>query len=96
MLKGAEKAKGTDVGLSKRDSADAQTSPRRDLLTFNHHKVLAALKLKPDLINAPPDWCEEPLKNGSKKGRSGRQLEQFRNFLFVCNGWQFSPGPNEG
>lgn len=51
-----------------------ERSLRRDLLSFNHHKEVAAIKdqaLRESLL----DWCETPLKNGGKKPRSIRELQ---------------------
>jgi hypothetical protein len=46
-----------------------ERSLRRDLLTFNHHKTLAALKLNPELVASLLDWCEAPLPmNQSARG----------------------------
>jgi hypothetical protein len=39
---------------------------RRILLSFEHHKTVAALK--PEIADALLDWCEAPLKNRSKTG----------------------------
>jgi hypothetical protein len=49
--------------------------PRRNHLSFGHHAVLASLKLKPELVNELLDWCEAPLRNGAKKIKSVRQLQ---------------------
>jgi hypothetical protein len=38
-----------------------KTSNRRLLLSFQHHRVLASLKLKPTLVDELLDWCEAPL-----------------------------------
>jgi hypothetical protein len=42
---------------------DQKTLFRNKVLSFQHHKVLASLKLKPALIEELLDWCEAPLKN---------------------------------
>lgn len=52
-----------------------ETSRRRELLTFSHHEVLAKLRLKPELVDELLDWCESPLKHGSKRPHSTHELE---------------------
>jgi hypothetical protein len=48
---------------------------RRNNLSFEHHKTLASLKLKPHIVDELLDWCEAPLKNGGKKVKSVGQLQ---------------------
>lgn len=47
---------------------------RRNNLSFEHHKELAAFD--PAEADSLLDWCEAPLKNGAKKAKSIRQLHE--------------------
>ena len=38
-----------------------ESTSRRVLLSFKHHRTLAALKLNPELVESLLDWCEAPL-----------------------------------
>jgi hypothetical protein len=49
-----------------------KTSCRHELLTFEHHRILASLPR--EQANSLLDWCEQPLRNGRKKSRSVREL----------------------
>jgi hypothetical protein len=49
------------------------TSRRHEVLSFTHHRVVAALE--PAQADELLSWCEEPLKAGSKKPRSVEDLE---------------------
>jgi hypothetical protein len=57
-------------------SAFEESGRRRPLLSFEHHRALIALKLKPELVDEFLVWCEAPLKEGAKKPRSVRELEE--------------------
>ncbi len=52
-----------------RVARDFETSRRRDLLSFQHHRELAALP--PDEAEALLDWYEETLKPRSKRESRG-------------------------
>jgi len=49
-----------------------ETSRRREVLGFTHHREVAALD--PATADKLLDWCEEPLKAGEKSPRSTREL----------------------
>jgi hypothetical protein len=49
-----------------------ETSRRREVLTFSHHREVASLP--PAEADALLDWCEEPLRGGGKRPRSVRDL----------------------
>jgi hypothetical protein len=50
-----------------------ETSRRREVLSFTHHKEVAALE--PEVADELLSWCEEPLSNGSKKPRPVADLQ---------------------
>jgi hypothetical protein len=52
-----------------------ETSRRHEVLPFNHHREVAGISditLRQSLL----DWCAAPLKNGSKRPKSIRQLRE--------------------
>jgi hypothetical protein len=50
----------------------AETSRRREVLSFSHHREVAALPRGE--ADALLDWCEEPLRAGERLPRSTREL----------------------
>lgn len=56
-------------------SDGVETSRRREVLTFNHHKEVAALP--PEEADELLDWAEEPLRSGDPKAR-GRTIKELR------------------
>jgi len=67
--------------------AFAETSRRRDVLSFNHHAEVAGLS-DPAIADRLLDWCEEPLASTAKP-RTIRELrEEVRKAKsFIAQGW---------
>jgi Domain of unknown function (DUF4326) len=69
--------------------AFAETSRRREVLSFIHHREVAGLCEKnPDIADRLLDWCEEPIA-ATGKPRTIRELrEEVRKAKsFVAQGW---------
>jgi hypothetical protein len=49
-----------------------ETSRRRQVLSFSHHREVAPLRR--EVADKLLDWCEEPLKSGGKRPRSVKDL----------------------
>src|SRR4051794_32871037 len=64
----------------------AETSRRREALSFRHHREVAALS--PDIADRLLDWCEEPLRQTGRP-RTIRELrEEVRKAkMQLAQGW---------